>query len=223
MASATPLSVELLGAPDIALSPEEQHAVEERKRALDAMLESEQLAKYKLEVMFSHRHTGLLPTPGTVTWWESGARLHGGGDAKLYLCDNSADFPELRGRGCRRFIPDTSNGLRFIVCPHCGHLWQPEALVGEIFYRLPLQRWADVLLDWYQRLELRADIRVKYGRMSVRDAQRKEEEKKLQGELLDKARSFEQRSCSIYPLKNIIKDTSAGADLRGRLLAFLKA
>lgn len=224
---ATPLSAELLSAPDLQLSEEEQHAVNARKSALDRLLEEQNIAKYKLEVMFSHRHTSQAPTPGTVTWWESGNKLHGGGDSKLYLCDNSEpeDYKgrSLEGVGCRRFIPDSANGLNKVVCPHCMRLWAPEHLVGEIFYRLPIQKWADVLLDWYQRLELRADIRIKYARMSIRDAQQREAERGLQGDLLNKARSFEQRSVYIYPLKNIIKDTSAGADLRGRILAFLRA
>jgi hypothetical protein len=171
--------------------------------------------------MFSHRHTSRAPSPGTVTWWESANKLHGGGDSKLYLCDNSV--PEMEGRGCKRFIPDSANGLSRVVCPHCMTMWKPEHLVGEVFYRLPLDKWADVLLDWYTRMEMRADIRIKYGRMSIRDAQTKEAERKLQGELLNKARSFEQRSVYIYSLKHIITDTSAGADLRGRILAFLKA
>lgn len=220
---ATPLSAELLEAPDIQLSPEEAQAVEERKEALDKLLEQEQIAKYKLEVMFSHRHTGRAPTPGLVTWWESGNKLHGGGDSKLYLCDNSVADPRLEGRGCKKFIPDSANGLRFIVCPHCHVLWKPEHLVGEVFYRLPLEKWADVLLDWYVRLEMRADIYLKYGRKSIKQAQEIEAERGLQGDLLNKARSIEQRSMYIYPLRNIIRDTSAGADLRGRILSFLRA
>jgi hypothetical protein len=223
MMAVQPVPAELLQAPDLALSDEEQEAVRQRQEGLDKLLEEKNLAKYKLEVMFSHRHTGRSPTPGTVTWWESGTKLHGGGDAKLYLCDNSGEFPELEGRGCKRFIPDSANGLQFVACPHCGHLWKPAQLCGEIFYRLPIQKWADVLFDWFKRLEMRADIRIKYARMSVRDAQRQEEERGLKGDLLNKARSFEQRPCIIYPLKNIIKDTSAGADLHGRILAFLKA
>lgn len=219
-AAASPLPAgDLFAAPDL-LSPEEAEALEERKQALDKLLAAEDLAKYKLEVMFSHRHTARAPTPGTVTWWESGTKLHGGGDAKMYLCDNSD--PSV-APGCKRFIPDVSLGLSRIVCPHCRRLWKPEHLVGEIFYRLPLEKWADVLLDWYTRLEMRTDIRIKYGRMSIRDAQTVEAERKLRGELLDKARSFDQRSVYIYSLKNIIKDTSAGADLRGRILAFLRA
>ena len=215
---------DLLGGPDVAsFDEEEREKLKQRKEELDKLLEEKDLAKYKLEVMFSHRHTGRAPTPGTVTWWESATKLHGGGDAKLYMCDNGSDFPELEGTGCKGVIPDNASGLNFVVCPHCGKLWKPEQMVGEVFYRLPLEKWADVLLAWYQKLEMRADIRIKYARMSVRDAQRQEEERGLRGELLNKARSIEQRSVYIYPLKNIIRDTSAGADLRGRILAMLKA
>jgi len=214
---------ELLRAPDLQMSEEERLRVVAAEEALDKLLGEQGLAKYKLEVMFSHRHSLRNATPGVVTWWESGNKLHGGGDSKLYLCENNADFPQLAGKGCGKFIPDSSNGLEFVVCPRCMTLWRPPALVGEIFYRLPVDKWADVLLDWFVRLESRTDIRVKYGRMSVRDAQTRETEKNLRGELLNKARSIEQRSCTSYPLRNILKDTNAGADLRGRLLAFLKA
>lgn len=216
------LAAEMLSAPDVVqLSPEEQENLKKRQEALDALLAAEDLAKYKLEVMFSHRHTGRGPTAGIVTWWESGTKLHGGGDAKLYLCDNCV--PNSKPSGCGKFIPDSSNGLRFVVCPHCQTMWKPEYLVGEVFYKISIQDWADVLLRWYNRLDRRADIYLKYGRMSIRDAQRTEEEKKLRGEVLEKARSSEQRSLAIYPLKNIIRDVSNGADLRGRILAFLSA
>jgi hypothetical protein len=103
------------------------------------------------------------------------------------------------------------------------NLWKPRELVGEVYYRLPVDRWADVLLDWFLRLESRADIRVKYMGVSVRDAQLREADKKLQGDLLNKARSPEHRPCVVYTLRNILKDTGAGADLRKRLLSFLKA
>lgn len=222
-----PLKADLLDAPDIQLPPEEAEAVKQRAQALDNLLEQEQVAKYKLEVMFSHRHTGRAPTGGLVTWWESGNKLHGGGDSKMYLCDNSVEKDEkgrrLEGLGCKKFIPDSANGLRFIVCPHCQVMWKPANLVGEIYYNLPMEKWADVLLDWYVRLGFQADIYMKYGRKSIKKAQEIEAERGLRGEFLNAARSIEQRSLYIYPLKNIIRDTSAGADLRTRILAFLRA
>ncbi len=222
--TANNLSADMLSAPDVRpLSPEEAHEVHKRQEALDEMLSQEGLAKYKLEVMLSHQRSVHGITGGTVTWWESGTHLNGDGDSKMYLCDNCDPRSKNEGRGCKGFIPDTANGLRYVVCPHCQVLWKPEEIVGEIYYKLPMTKWADVLHRWYIRLGGRADIYLKYGRMSVRDAQRKEEELGLRGELLNKARSLEQRKPAIYPLKNILRDTSNGADLRGRIFAFLNA
>lgn len=201
------------------MTAEEEDILRQTQESLDKLLDDKNLAKYKLEVMFSHKHTSRGPTPGLVTFWESGSKLHGGGDSKLYICDHNS----MRGRGCGKFIPDGVQGLNHVVCPNCLTMWQPEHLTGEMFYVLPLEKWAEVLLRWFMRLDQRADIRVKYGRMSIRDAQTAEAERKLRGELLNKARSFDQRSCAIYPLKNIIKDVNAGADLQKRLLAFLRA
>jgi hypothetical protein len=90
-------------------------------------------------------------------------------------------------------------------------------------YKLPIQKWAEVLLNWYSRLEMNADIYMKYARDDIRAASDKEQEKQLMGEVLGKARSFERRTRYSYPLKNIIKDTAAGADLLGRIRAFLEA
>ena len=224
MTSRDPLSADMLKAPDVKpLSAEEAHDVKERQKALDELLSQEGLAKYKLEVMFSHKHSTRTITGGTVSWWESGTHLNGDGDSKMYLCDNSVPNSRYVGRGCGKFIPDSANGLQYIVCPHCQMFWKPEFLVGEVYYKLSLEKWADVLHRWYQKLDHRADIYLKHGKMSVRDAQREEEARGLRGELLTKARSLEQRQGTIYPLRNIIKDTQNGADLRDRIYAFLRA
>jgi len=86
-----------------------------------------------------------------------------------------------------------------------------------------MTKWADVLLSWFLRLGLDADIRIKYARDDIRSVAMREQEKQMRGELLTAARSDERRSTSIYPLNRIIKDTAAGAGLHGRILAFLKA
>jgi len=72
------------------------------------------------------------------------------------------------------------------------------------------------------RLGLNCDVRIKYNYDDIRDASRKEQEKNMHSELLDKVRSRERRVVKVYPLAHIIKDTSAGADLYGRILAFLR-
>jgi len=204
------------------LPEEELEAIKSRMKALDELLGEKGLAKYKLEVMFGKDHSLRKPTGGMVSFWESGNKLHGGGDSKLYVCD-SMDPKKTKGPGCGAFIPDSANGLNFIVCPACGKMWKNDHITGEYFYKLPIQSWADVLLKWFLKLEMNADIRVKYHKDDIRNAAAIEQEKEKRGEVLGKARSFAQRPCYIYPLRNIIKDTSAGADLRGRILAFLTA
>lgn len=202
-----------------AISEEEKTIIEERMRALDQILAEEQIAKYKLEVMFVRSRSFHKPFPGIVTFWENGSKLHGGGDAKLYQCPGK----HLGKNECDAIIPDLSNGLNFIVCPTCKGFWKGEHVIGEVFYNLPVQKWVDVLLSWFLKLEMNADIRIKYARDDLRSAAEREQNKQMMGELLEKVRSEERRTAAIYRLANIVKDTSAGADLRGRIHAFLTA
>lgn len=202
------------------ITEEEQKAIEARMRELDLILKAEKKpASYKLEVMFNDERSYHKAFGGVVTWWESGSKLHGGGDAKIYLCPGK----ELKGTQCEAFLFDSHNGMNFIVCPECGSLWKGEEVYGEVFYRLPIEKWADVLLSWFVRLGLDADIRIKYARDDIRTVAMREQEKQMGGEILLEARSDKRRSTAVYPLHNIIKDTSAGAGLRERILAFLKS
>lgn len=205
------------------LTEEDRNILARKMEMLDKLLVTERKAKYKLEVFFDEERSMHRPFGGTVTWWESGAKLHGGGDSKMYVCDNNADYPHLEGKGCGALIPEAASGLNFLVCTKCGALWKNEEVVGEIFYRLTDLNWAYVLLKWFRLLDHDADIRIKYGRSDIRTAAMAEVERDRGGELLHRVRSKERRSVSVYPLMNIIKDTSAGADLYKRILAFLRA
>jgi hypothetical protein len=205
------------------LTPEELAKLKSRMKEIDLILGGKKTARYKLEVMFAKDRSMHRPFGGAVTWWESGTKLHGGGDTKMYLCDNSAAFPKLEGRGCKGLIPEIASGMGHLVCPNCGKLWKSEEVAGEIFYRLNVQDWATILLVWFRRLNLDADIRIKYARDDIRLVARSEQEKQMGGELLGRMREEERRSSSIYPLANIIKDTAAGAELYQRILAFLKS
>lgn len=202
------------------LTEEEGRLVVEKMKALDSLLEAEKaLAKYKLEVLFDEERSFHRPFGGLVTWWESGNKLHGGGDSKMYLCPGQ----DRRKNGCESLIPDSATGANFVVCPSCGQLWRGEEIFGEVYYRLPVDKWADVLLKWFLELDMNADIRLKYAREDIRKLSSLEQEKQYGGELLGRLRSSVQRSTATYPLNRIILDVSAGADLRGRILAFLKA
>lgn len=176
------------------------------------------VASYKLEVQFGTDHHIRGTTYGTVTVWENGSHFDGGGDALLYSCPGKS----LKRNSCEAIIPNMSGIAPVVVCPTCFVAWKRWELVGQTFYRLPIEKWAEVLHRWYLRLNLDADIRVKYHYDDIRAVSEKEQEKELRGDVLRKARSSDRRKPRVYPLEYIIRDVNAGADLRKRLLSFLK-
>jgi hypothetical protein len=200
-----------------ALTEEELHRVKQRQEAMDKLFAENGKAKYKLEILFGKEYSLIKPCPGGVSFWESGAKLHGGGDAALHICPGK----RLGRNNCEAFIPSAANGLGFLVCPGCGVRWQGEEVTGQILARLPIHKWADLLLTYFYRLQGNCDLVMKYTPRSIIDAQNQETERSRGGELLERVRSA--RQTRVYPLDRIIKDTAAGADMRQRILAFLRA
>lgn len=186
---------------------------------LEKQAADKKLALYKIEIQFGKGHhvDGQL-TYGMLTLWESGTKLHGGGDALLYVCPGR----ELRKNDCTGVIADALLGRAVVVCPHCMTAWRQEEIIGQTYYRLPIQKWAEVVHRWFIRLNMNADLRVKYFYQDIRVASEAEQVKQLKGELLEKARSSAQRISRVYPLENIVRDVSAGADMYARILSFLK-
>jgi len=201
----------------VQLSKEELEAVHERMKLLDELLKTGTKAKYKIEILFTKDRSMHRPTPGAVSFWESGSKLHGGGDGKLYICPGQS----LGRNDCSSFIPDSANASSFLWCPRCGIRWQGTEVIGERLAVLPLKKWGEVLLHYFTKLENNADIYVKYAREDIRTKAMLEQARQQGGEKLEKVRNA--RAKSIYPLKNIVWDTSNGADLLGRFQAFLTA
>lgn len=201
----------------IELSPAELEAIQAKMKALDELLKTTKHAKYKIELFFGKARSMRRPTSGIISWWESGSKLHGGGDAKIYICPGR----RRKVNNCEAFIPDASNASAFLWCPQCGQRWEGEQVIGEHVANLMMQQWADVLLYYYVRLEHNADIYVVHAKEDIRTTAMIEQASQKGGDLLEKVRS--RRARHIYPLANIIKDVSGGADLRKRFLAFLSA
>jgi len=199
------------------LTMEDKEVIQNRIKVLEDELRAQQIAKYKIDLQLASGYSTLKPSAGILSFWESGSKFHGGGDAKMYICPGK----ERRVSECEAFIPDTGQGYGFGVCPKCQKLWKGEEMIGEVGYRLTSAKWADVLLHWYLRLDMHADLRIKYPPDDIRSIATREQGKQQHGELLQPTRM--RRSVRIYPLRNIIKDTSAGADLYTRILAFVKA
>lgn len=199
------------------ITEEEKETIEQKKRALDKLLEEKDLAKYKIEILFGKGFAPSKPSHGGVSFWESGSKLHGGGDTILHICPGK----DLRVNDCDSFIPDASHGYGFLICPKCHRSWEGEQVSGQILARLTAQGWAQLVLKYFLRLEMKADIYVKYHPDDIRSAAAIEQARQHMGDVLMGARRS--RRPRIYPLKNIIKDTSAGASFESRFLAFLRA
>jgi hypothetical protein len=199
------------------LSEEDKAAVEAKKKALDALLETKDLARYKIEILFDRGFSPSKPSAGIVSFWESGSKFHGGGDALMHICPGK----KLGVSNCEAFIRDAGHGYGFLVCKACNKVWDGDKVYGQIMARLTYQGWAQLVLKYFMRLEMSADIYVKYHPNDLRLAAMREQTAKYSGDTLDQIRSSRRKR--IYTLKSILADTAAGADLEGRFQAFIKA
>lgn len=197
--------------------------------------EFKERAAYKMEVHFGKNRSTHKPFPGLLTIWESGRRLHGGGDEKMYWCGWSE---------CGKPIKSEFFGLNHVVCPTCKkemfldevakqqHIdymkkegrnpRDIEALpivVGERLFKMSPPNIAKLLVKTFEELGRNADLYLKYHPLDIRYVGKDETTANLNR--LVQAR--ENRQPVIYPLRRIIKDVVAGADLHARFLAMITA
>jgi hypothetical protein len=192
------------------LSEDESIAVRERMAALDRFFQKRVVARYKIEVQFGKGRSTWKPFAGAISLFLSGSMLHGGGDEKLYLCPRE---------DCRGIIfPNERLGAQ-VMCRSCEMMWNENDLVGELLFKLVPRDWATVIHKLFVKLDHNADIYLKYHQTDIRYKAAMEVAKKRGGEEIAKARK--NRGLHIYPLKNIIRDTGAGAQLYDRFFAFI--
>lgn len=218
---------------------------EQIKEAIDQVMKDRGLikpeevkARYKIEVHFGKDRSisAIKPSTGAILIWESGKEFHGGGDDKMYWCGWD---------DCNKPIRSSAMAEFHLVCPHCQrenfldplskkqHVdevkrrGQPvrsfqamPCIVGEKLFKLAPKKLAALLAKTWYDLDCDADIYAKYHPLDIR---RRPETHGIVETIDGIQRAREKRSLMIYPLKNILKDTSAGADLEVRLLAFVTA
>jgi hypothetical protein len=204
----------------LVLTPEEAEKYEKQVLALKKLLEDKSVvAKYKLEILFGKGRSTSEPTHGVMSFWHSGARFHGGGDDKLYICPGAS----LQRSNCHALMQDSYNVTEGIVCPACGTIWKHEEVIGELFFNLPMRKWATAVYRYFRLLEYNCDIYLKFAPDDIRTVALAQADKQtFRGSCrLENVRA--KRARAIYPLRNIIKDTSAGADLLSRIYSFLTA
>jgi hypothetical protein len=214
-----------LGGTNLAeLNAQERDAVEKRMKALDELFKRDARAKYKLEIHIHEERSTWKPFFGIMYFLLSGDKLHGGGDTKVYLCADS---------GCHgviyppeHTIVDISENAdptapAKVLCPKCERVYLARDLWGERGLRLTAKDWARSIFNNYMYLEANADIVLLSHHANLQKQTALEIEKNAGSELVDVARRV--RHKVVYPLKNVIKDVSAGADLVSRFQAFINS
>jgi hypothetical protein len=221
------------------LTDEDREGVKQRMAAVDKLFAEQGLAKYKIELMFGLSRSGTSrhqPIPGIIQYLESGGKTHAGGDVKLYICPGKTfkqqgmhecatpaheehHLPAPKASDCEAPLVFSRNGFGLIYCGACRQLWAAEQVVGEIAYRLPMRKWAEVVYKHFHTLEMNADVVVKFTYDDLRAATLMEQARELRGDKLTPVR--QNRPTGIYRLPAILKDVNAGADLLKRFYAFL--
>jgi hypothetical protein len=174
------------------------------------LLVKEIRAKYKIEVTFDAGRTLQGPNVVGIHLWESGKRLHGGGDELMFFCKDSKKGSDL---GCWGPISQDNIKGPIAYCPNCQKALNADRLTDMKIGKVTSQNLAIELAKLFRQLGSNADIYIKYHKTDVRYA------------AMEKAKgpdvAARLKGMHIYPLKNILKDTSAGADIVKRFHAFI--
>lgn len=189
-------------------------------------------AKWKIQIWIKSGRTTTQPLAFTISFWESGKRLHGGGDESAFICRRQPNAPkpvkppflsvgrspfpkEANPDGCDGIIPGDVAGGGNIVCPHCGVKWDTEHIADSLFYRVPVEVAATLITDWFIRLESNCDIYLKFRAEDIRT--------QMMARDFGIRAALKLKGMVIYPLLNIIGDTANGATLESRFKAMLLA
>jgi hypothetical protein len=175
-------------------------------------LGSKQLqARYKIEVYFGPDRSLMGPNSLKISFWESGRRLHGGGDDLMFMCRDTEDGDV----GCQAiFSSECVKGIA-AVCPKCQKALNRERCARGLVGKKTTKELANKLAQLWRQLECNADIYCKYDRADIRYVAIEK--------TMGSAEARRLRGLSIYPLANILKDTAHGASLEDRIFAFLTA
>ena len=127
----------------------------------------------------------------------------------------SAFKNEATPDGCDALIPGDHSVKGFVLCPHCGVRWDTEHIADALYYRLPVEKAAEVLAMWYRKLESNCDVYVKFRPEDVRV--------KMMAREFGIKKAREPKGLVIYHNVHIIRDCSNGATVESRFKALLLA
>lgn len=212
----------------------QQQVAKAGREQRDALEKEDKLssARWKLQVWIKSERSIYKPLSFTLTVWESGKRLHGGGDEGAFFCRRKPSAPKARmpfgaarpsgvfkktptKDGCGSVIPGDHSVHGRIVCPSCGLNWDTEHIADAIYYNVPVERAAEIIATWFRDLEFSADIYVKYRDQDIRV--------QMMAKSYGVRKARELKGLTVYSLKRILQDTAGGATLEDRFKALLLA
>jgi hypothetical protein len=205
------------------LTASEEESLRQRLIEFEQQFGRDGTAKYRIEVQMARYKRRDVPFPGFLTVWERGSveseNLIGTNMTHVFFCPGS----DIGKNNCTAIIPDAANAEGLFFCPACKTSWNEKQVITERWYRLPVEHWATVLTRVYTYTHFRADVYLKWyvDPVDIRAVTHMQKEGDRYGKNLRKLRLDREKRVIIYPQKNIIKDTSAGASLYNRMKALL--
>jgi len=189
-------------------------------------------AHWKLQIWFKSDRSIHKPITFTLTFWESGKRLHGGGDESAFICRRNPNAPkpvrppflalgkspfpkEASVDGCNTIIPGDQAVNGYVICPGCGVRWDTEHIADSLYYVLPVEVASTVIAEWFRKLDSDCDLYLKYRPEDVRA--------KMMAQTYGLAEAIRNKGLLIYPLRNIMRELAAGATLESRIKAVMLA
>jgi len=202
------------------------HLEEAEKKSAEIMRAK---ATYKIQIWFRHNRRLFGDNQFTLSFWESGKRLHGGGDEKMFVCRRLRSAPkpnrrdaiglmnkgDVKERGCDHLIPGALVSMGLVVCPHCGMRHDSAYLVDSVLYEMDMTKASEILEMWWRRLDGDADVYVKFAPDDPRTL--------VMADEMGFRKARRRKGLTIYPLAHIIKDISNGASVQSRFRSLLTA
>lgn len=203
---------------DLVVSPEIEAQV---KALMGKITDRDTLnAKFVLDLFLTEERSKFRPFTGFLMGWTNGGALSGGGDEKIYFCPQKVDRNGETSI-CGAPLPPNLIKHGIGMCLACKRPSEDKNFIGEILFKLPMDTWPKVLERYFYRLECNTDIRICVLKGDLKDAAMAEQERQMHGDRLNKVRA--EREWVRYRLEDLVKDSSAGATLQGRLRSFLNA
>lgn len=198
------------------MTEEERERVEKRMTALQQLLKKDDVAKYKIEVMFDLRKTSRGGAfPGVMVVWLNGSMMGGGGDELLYPCPDDH---------CTGYIGSDNIAVQSqtAYCPECRFVWKQSDLSEIRAFNMPDKLWAAVIAREFMRMSCNADIYMKVAQGKLREGVEKTHDKEG-GFVAEALHAGRHKSAVLYSMQDIMRDTQGGSSVESRVLAFLRA